>query len=203
MLPVYLLTISRESLFRASDHVEFSNDAFFEKTVMPTIKEHKHIVFPGNKMYWKYYELSKFKQLQKKVTGKDPIKIQWLDFLSRCSTRKEVPQEVDQLVQQAYGIMERAKWNKEQIEEFELAMTNESLEEDYRERLLRESEAKGKAEEKSEIAIKMLQAQVSKLDIAKYTGLSSEQIMSLEQHTMEAKESATNNTIVSKPKPQL
>ena len=40
MLPVYVLAISRETLFK------FKNDPSFEKTVVPTIKENNYIEFP-------------------------------------------------------------------------------------------------------------------------------------------------------------
>lgn len=178
ILPIYLLSIARETLFRPIDHNEFKNDYSFEKTVVPTIREHNHIEFPGNKMHWKYYELSKFKKAYEKkiVTDQDPIKIQWLDFLSKSYMRQEIPQ-VNELVKQAYTIVERAKWDKVQIEAFELAIANEKFQENYEDRL----RIKAAEEEKNEIAIKMLQDKVSKLDISKYTGLSLEQINALEE----------------------
>lgn len=178
MLPIYLLTISRESLFRSSDHGAFENDTTFEKTVIPTILEHKHIEFPGNKMHWKFYELNKFKKACKEVTSQDPIKLQWLDFLSKCSEKLEIP-EVNELVKKAYGIMERAKWNTRQIEAFELAVANEILEENHIDNLRRLSLEEGFEESKKQIALKMLAKQEPKTKIAEYTGLSIEQINSL------------------------
>ena len=178
MLPIYLLTIARETLFRPIDHPEFKDDYSFEKTVVPTIREHKHIELPGNKMYWKYYELSKFKKVyeNKVVTDQDPIKIQWLDFLSKSHERQETP-KVDQLVKQAYSIVERAKWTKAQIEAFELLIANEKFEENYEDCL----RIKAEEEKANEIAMKMLEGRMLKSDISTYTGLSLDQIDILEE----------------------
>jgi predicted transposase/invertase (TIGR01784 family) len=178
MLPVYVLAISRETLFK------FKDDPSFEKTVVPTIKENNYIEFPGNKMHWKFFELSKFeKQYKHEIINKShPVKLQWLDFLNKCATKKEIP-EVDGLVQEAYKIMERAKWSRETIEAFELAIIEEKFEESEQEKYFQdgriEGEAKGKFEEKIETAKKMLLENLDINLIGKITNLSIKEINDL------------------------
>jgi predicted transposase/invertase (TIGR01784 family) len=175
MLPVYVLAISRETLFK------FKNDSSFEKTVVPTIKENNYIEFPGNKMHWKFFELNKFEKQYKDqiININHPVKLQWLDFLNKCATKKEIP-EVDRLVKEAYKIMERAKWSREKIEAFELAIIEEKFEESEQEKYFQDGELKGKSEEKIETAKKMLLlSHITEKDISACTGLSLSQIKDL------------------------
>ena len=48
---------------------------------------------PYNEMYWKFYELSKFKIFYRNdvIDNKQEEKVQWLEFLLNCGRQKEMP----------------------------------------------------------------------------------------------------------------
>ena len=114
LMETYVLCIGKQNIFRGTYQVAKEHDTY-EKTVVPMIQEHG-VEVPGNRMYWKFYELLKFtKEFKSKAIGSsDPIKHQWLDFLVKCGTQSEIPEDIDEIIKRGYKIMEVAKWTEDQ-----------------------------------------------------------------------------------------
>lgn len=114
LMETYVLCIGKQNIFRGAYQVAKEHDTY-EKTVVPMIQEHG-VEVPGNRMYWKFYELLKFtKEFKSKAIGSsDPIKHQWLDFLVKCGTQSEIPEDIDEIIKRGYKIMEVAKWTEDQ-----------------------------------------------------------------------------------------
>ena len=72
-------------------------------------------VIPGNKMYWKFFELPRFAQQHKDgtINKGSSLKFQWLNFLLHCSEKEEVPEDMDSIIQEGYDIMKVAKWDSD------------------------------------------------------------------------------------------
>ncbi|CAF1003208.1 unnamed protein product [Brachionus calyciflorus] len=107
-LNTFILVISKENIF------ELQNDKLYEKTVAPMIQEIKAEI-PSLPMSWKYYELKKFMKMYdageiRPVNNKLPIKEQWLFFFNKCPTSEKIPDDVDNIIKEAYGIMNINEW---------------------------------------------------------------------------------------------
>ena len=67
-----------------------------------------NVEVPGNIMYWKYFEIKKFSRLfgEGKILPQGRMKKQWLSFLDKCGTAEKIPDNVDDIIQEAFKIME-------------------------------------------------------------------------------------------------
>ncbi|CAF0815469.1 unnamed protein product [Brachionus calyciflorus] len=107
-LKTFILVISKENIF------ELENDKLYEKTIVPMTLETKTEAecLP---ISLKYYELKKFVKMHdsgeiKLVNDKLPLKEQWLDFFYKCSTCEKIPDDVDNIIKEAYRIMKVTEW---------------------------------------------------------------------------------------------
>lgn len=127
MHKTYMLIISKAKLFLQDNKVEGDHSKMYEKTVVPMIKELGQEV-PHNKMCWKFIELPKFKVFSKdKIINQDSlVKEQWLDFLIKCGTQEEIPDNISNIIKEGYKIMKIANWTKTDIENYELAKLKEA-----------------------------------------------------------------------------
>lgn len=113
LMDTYILSIGKQNIFRGPNIT--NNKNLFEKTVVPCIIETGQEV-PGNKMHWKFYELPKFvKSVKNKIINQhSSLKEQWLDFLIKCGTQQEVPNDISEIIKKGYDIMKIANWNEDQ-----------------------------------------------------------------------------------------
>ena len=108
ILDTYILVLEKQNLFTGQH--ELSNKTIYEIEVEPVIKQTGE-VFPGNKMHWKFFELSKFKEHNdsKNLTKDSGLKYQWLEFLTDCGNQLNEPDR-HELIKQGYNIMKMMKW---------------------------------------------------------------------------------------------
>jgi predicted transposase/invertase (TIGR01784 family) len=108
MLDTYILVLEKQNLFTGQH--ELSNKTIYEIEVEPTIKQTGE-VFPGNKMHWKFFELSKFKEHNdsKNLTKDSSLKYQWLEFLIDCGNQLNEPDR-HELIRKGYNIMKMMQW---------------------------------------------------------------------------------------------
>ena len=109
VLETYIIVIAKDNIFVGN--TVLTDQKLFEIDVVPMVFQTGEI-FPGNKMYWKFFELLKFEQSEgyKNIDKASPLKEQWLEFLLDCSQQKEEPDR-NEIIKKGYGIMEVAKWN--------------------------------------------------------------------------------------------
>ena len=71
-------------------------------------------VFPNNKMYWKFFELNKFRQSDNyiNITKDSPLKEQWLEFFIDCSKKQHEPDR-NEIIKKGYDIMKVATWDND------------------------------------------------------------------------------------------
>jgi len=123
LLDTYILTIAKDNLFVGKNdslvkkHVHTGiniENNLYEVDVEPVIKQTGQ-VFPGNKMHWKFFELSKFKEHNnsKNLTKNSELKYQWLEFFNECSKQLEEPDR-NELIKKGYEIMKMSLWNDDQ-----------------------------------------------------------------------------------------
>lgn len=99
----------------------------YEIDVTPVILQTSQ-EFPDNKMYWKFFELSKFKEHEhsKNLNEGSDLKYQWLEFIIECGSQLSEPDR-HKLIMQGYNIMKtlqrdnllKAKYWNEQAAQFE------------------------------------------------------------------------------------
>ena len=84
LVDTYILAIGKDNIFKGVYAI--ASDTLFEKTVMPMIAEIGQVI-PGNKMYWKFFELPRFAQQHKDgtINKESSLKFQWLNFLLHCN----------------------------------------------------------------------------------------------------------------------
>lgn len=123
LLDTYILTIAKDNLFVGKNDslvkkhvytgVNIENN-LYEIDVEPVIKQTGQ-VFPGNKMHWKFFELSKFKEHtnSKNLTKNSDLKLQWLEFFNECSKQLEEPDR-NELIKKGYEIMKMSLWSDDQ-----------------------------------------------------------------------------------------
>lgn len=131
---------------------------------MPTVVQTGD-VFPGNKMYWKFFELLKFAESEsyKNIDKASSIKEQWLEFLLDCSKQQEKPDR-SEIIKKGYGIMEVAKWDedkqalywKEKAEEQDFLRSQEEIKKEEFAR----GEIKGRIKGEVETVKKLLQMEM-------------------------------------------
>ena len=125
ILDTYILVLEKQNLFTGQH--ELSNKTIYEIEVEPIVKQTGE-VFPGNKMHWKFFELSKFKDHNdsKNLTKDSDLKYQWLEFLIDCSNQLNEPDR-HELIKEGYDIMKMMQWKgdkqalywKEQVRELD------------------------------------------------------------------------------------
>lgn len=150
----YILILAKNNLFTGKHELFDKNDTnatkvlyngLYEIDVEPVVKQTGR-VFPKNKMHWKFYELSKFKEHDdyKILNEKSILKHQWLEFLIDCGNQLQTPNR-DNIIKNGYDIMKMMKWQgdlqnlywKEQIREHDA--------EQYQKELIAQAEARGEA----------------------------------------------------------
>jgi predicted transposase/invertase (TIGR01784 family) len=111
VLETYIIVIGKDNIFVGSTALK--DQKLFEIDVVPTVVQTGD-VFPGNKMYWKFFELLKFAESEsyKNIDKASSIKEQWLEFLLDCSKQQEKPDR-SEIIKKGYGIMEVAKWDED------------------------------------------------------------------------------------------
>jgi predicted transposase/invertase (TIGR01784 family) len=113
LLDTYILVIAKENIFTDKKY-DFVRKGCFEIDVEPTVKQTQEL-YPGNKMYWKFFELAKFKNSDdykklKSIHNFDNfLKEQWLEFLIDCNTYKIEPERND-IIKKGYEIMKMTNW---------------------------------------------------------------------------------------------
>lgn len=111
-----VITIAKENLFTGDSELKLKeNQERYELTVVPTIKEDMEEM-PGNKMSWKFFTLSKFAKTNKAaiIDKESDMKLQWLDFLSKCGHAEEIPEGLSDIIRKGYEIMKVANWTEAQ-----------------------------------------------------------------------------------------
>ena len=123
----YMLVVSKAQLFLKGNQVPGDTLIMYEKTIVPMIKE-LGVEVPGNKMYWKFFELPKFKNYIKnqQISYDSDLKEQWLDFLLNCSECNEIPEDRNDIIKRGYEIMKIANWTKEDRDAYELSKLKEA-----------------------------------------------------------------------------
>jgi len=167
----YILVLSREDLFIRA--YKLDNDNLYEKTVVPMIKE-LNVEVPGNVMNWKYYEIQKFTKLcdENKIVPTS-IKEQWLSFLDKCGSAKSIPNDVDEIIKEAYKIMEITNWEPQIKEIYEKALQKEQ--DEILEAQGRESDALAKGLAKGKFKGE-LKGEISKVKTLLKFGISQDKI---------------------------
>ena len=149
----YMLIITDEAIFTDSVNLNY-----YETAVTPQIHRTGQTI-KDNKMFWKFYELSKFRKSESFKNGQidrnSPIKEQWLEFLCTCSEKSKVPDR-SELILNAYKIMEMINWHVNEITEYKQQIMMENSEKLIREEELKKAHEKGKHEGKIEGQIKLL-----------------------------------------------
>ena len=101
ILKTYIIVIARNDVF--VEESSSKNSKLWEMDVVPTIEQTKKM-YPGNKMYWKFFELSKYKKYANDKEKKE-LKGEWLSFLNDCGTAKSIPDNVSEIIKKGYEIM--------------------------------------------------------------------------------------------------
>jgi predicted transposase/invertase (TIGR01784 family) len=151
ILDTYILVLEKQNLFTGQH--KLSDESIYEIDVEPVIKQTGQ-VFPGNKMHWKFFELSKFKEQEvyRGLTKDSNLKHQWLEFLINCSEQLDEP-ERDDIIKEGYKIMKLAKWSgdKQTLYWREQAREFDQIESQKEEKLKAFQEGQRKGEIKGEI----------------------------------------------------
>lgn len=112
VLETYIIVIGKSNIFVGDTKLQ--NQKLFEIDVQPMVIQTNEIV-PGNKMFWKFFELPKFQESDSyRTIDKDSaLKEQWLEFLIDCSKKDEEPDR-SEIIKRGYEIMKVAKWTPDQ-----------------------------------------------------------------------------------------
>ena len=184
VLETYIIIIGKSNIF--TGNTALKDQKLFEIDVVPTIIQTQE-VFPGNKMYWKFFELPKFMKSDnyKNIAADSPLKNQWLEFLEDCAKQYEEP-ERHEIIKKGYEIMEIAKWDgdtkvlywKQKVNEQDLLETQEDAKKEAYEQGEKQGFDKGKM--KGEI-----KGEISKIKMGIENELSEEKILKKLHHTKE------------------
>jgi len=141
ILDTYILVLEKQNLFTGQH--KLSDDSLYEIEVEPIIKQTGE-VFPGNKMHWKFFELSKFKEheIYKNLTKDSNLKHQWLEFLINCGDQLNEP-ERDDIIKQGYKIMKLTQWSGDKQALYWLEQAREFDQIENQKELIQEAEKKG------------------------------------------------------------
>lgn len=109
VLETYIIVIGKSNIFVGDTKLQ--NQKIFEIDVQPVVIQTNEVV-PGNKMFWKFFELPKFQESAnyKNIDKDSSLKEQWLEFLIECSTKKVEPDR-NEIIKKGYEIMKVATWN--------------------------------------------------------------------------------------------
>lgn len=182
MLDTYIICIGKQNIIRdPAISVEQSKflqsqdvkkrDLSFELTVTPTIHD-LWITIQDNKMTWKFFELTKFKEFIKyiKIDHNSPIKYQWMHFLLKCQEAEETPEDVADIIKKGYEIMKMANWTPIQKALYDMEINQEELTMNKIEKATFEGlvrgEAKGIAKGEAKLIKVLLKKKISIKDIA-------------------------------------
>ena len=141
-----ILVLEKQNLFTGQH--KLSDDSLYEIEVEPIIKQTGE-VFPGNKMHWKFFELSKFKEheVYRNLTKDSNLKHQWLEFLINCGDQLNEP-ERDDIIKQGYKTMKLAQWSGDKQALYWLEQAREFDQIENQKELIQEAEKKVLLEEK-------------------------------------------------------
>ncbi len=161
VLDTHILIIGKQNMFRGK--FALKNQNLFEIDVIPTIVQTGEEM-PGNKMHWKFFELSKFAKNYKGVVidKLHSLKEQWLDFFLRCNTQNEIPDNINDIIKKGYNIMKIANLSneqkvlywKEKQDELDALKEQELLKQELAEKAFKEGEFKGIQKEKARSVVK-------------------------------------------------
>jgi len=112
VLETYIIVIGKSNIFVGDTKLQ--NQKLFEIDIQPMVIQTNEIV-PGNKMFWKFFELPKFQESNnyKSISKESPLKEQWLEFLIDCSKKDEEPDR-SEIIKKGYEIMKVANWTPDQ-----------------------------------------------------------------------------------------
>lgn len=112
VLETYIIVIGKSNIFLGDTALK--NQELFELDIQPVVLQTNEVV-PSNKMFWKFFELPKFKNSDnyKKIDKDSPLKEQWLEFLIDCSAQKIEPDRND-IIKKGYEIMKVTTWTPDQ-----------------------------------------------------------------------------------------
>jgi hypothetical protein len=157
VLETYMIIIGKKNVFVGK--TALSDQTLFEIDVKPVVIQTQQII-PGNKMFWKFFELSKFQESSnyKSINENSPLKEQWLEFLIDCSKQQSEPDR-NEIIKKGYRIMEVAKWTPDQqtlylnqkMQALEARLAQEDLEREAREAREEAEQAFEKGKLKGEI----------------------------------------------------
>jgi predicted transposase/invertase (TIGR01784 family) len=141
ILDTYILVLEKQNLFTGQH--KLSDNSLYEIEVEPIVKQTGQ-VFPGNKMHWKFFELSKFKEheVYRNLTKDSSLKHQWLEFLINCGDQLNEP-ERDDIIKQGYKIMKLAQWSGDKQNLYWLEQAREFDQIENQKELIQEAEKKG------------------------------------------------------------
>lgn len=145
VLDTYIIVIAKNNIF--TGNTALKDQSIYEIDVLPTVQQTQEI-YPGNKMSWKFFELSKFIKHEdsKCITKESPLKLQWLDFLINSPSYSDIPLDTSNIIKKAYHVMDTLNWSTdEQTMHWKNAVTEED-----QEALRIEEITLGKAEGKAE-----------------------------------------------------
>lgn len=178
--------------------IEGQDYLILRPVILLSILNHK--IFPNNIPYLSYHntreltsgecflkdmayvfvELPKF---EKSESDLKTLEDYWIDFLKTAPEHDEVPEDVPEVIQKAYHVLERFHWTNLEIEAYEQAVRAELDERDAFATAIdkgrKEGEEKGRKEEKYEIARNLLGKSVPPDLIQEVTGLTPEEIRNL------------------------
>jgi predicted transposase/invertase (TIGR01784 family) len=150
VLETYIIVITKENVFTGK--AEFEKQKLFEIDVEPRIVQTNE-PYPNNKMYWKFFELAKFKNNPNynKINKLSDLKEQWLEFLIECNKQASEPERND-IIKKGYEIMKMSQWNgdtkalywKQKQDVEDILREQEELIKDTEQKAFKEGELKGK-----------------------------------------------------------
>ena len=162
MLDTYIICIGKENIIRDPlilaeqrkflQHQDITKrDLSFELTVTPTIHD-LWVTVQDNRMTWKFFELTKFKEFIKhmKIDHNSPIKHQWMHFLLKCQEADEEPEDIADIIKEGYEIMKMANWTPTEKVLYDMAIDKEQLAIYKAQEAGVKGEARGKAKGKAE-----------------------------------------------------
>jgi len=181
ILETYIIVIGKFNIFVGSTALE--DQKLFEIDVRPVVLQTNQVI-PGNKMFWKFFELPKFQESENyKRIGKDsPLKEQWLEFLIECVKQKTEPDR-NEIIKKGYEIMKVAKWDEDTRALYQKQKTTVYGVMAAQEAAKREEFKKGEAKKAREVAKNLLVQGIDIDIIEKATGLSQEEIIKLKERT--------------------
>ena len=190
VLETYIIVIGKANIFFGSTALK--DQKLFELDIMPLVMQTYEVV-PFNKMFWKFFELPKFKESSnyKSMSKDSPLKEQFLEFLLDCSEKEEEPDR-DEIIKKAYEVMKVAKWDgdkkalywKQRANEQDFLATQESLKDE----MFEKGKIKGKIEGKIEGKIKgEIKGEISKVKALMEEGVPQEKIITKLKFLTQAK----------------